>query len=882
VKADTVDLAGIFGNQVRYMVPLYQRPYVWNRDDQWEPLWQDVQAVADRQLDGSTSNDEIPHFLGAVVLEQPRVQTGRVQTRTVIDGQQRLTTLQLLLAAARSVAEEHGLEEARQTFEQFLLNEPFLTRHDGYQYKVLPTQRDRAAFRESMQDGVAAATGAHRMHEAFRYFRSAIGTWLTDLADDTTVREGMDALTTVLWSLVVVVTIDLDASDNPQVIFETLNARGTPLLAGDLIKNHLFQVAMTQGANLEVLYDEQWRHLDTEWWREEVRRGRFTQPRLDSFLSHWLVMRTGGEVISHDLFPAFKRYLADGSKLAADVVSDLERYARVYESFEKEPPGTELGRFLYRLGVMEVTTAYPVLLWLLGPEGIDEPGERSVALGAIESWLVRRLITRMTTKNYNVVFLALLNRLRSIARERAVCGDDVSAYLAGLSGESQVWPSDEAVLAAMRSQPLYGTLVRSRLRMVLEALELASYTELTERVDLQQHLTIEHVLPQEWAAHWPLPPDADPVEARTRRDTLKHTIGNLTLITGKLNPRLSNGPWLEKRDALRKHSLLLISADIRDSDTWDEGRITARSERLARTALDLWSRPPVTAQDTGQGTDGAPHDVAETQGDQSQPVPVQLPDEDHFSAVLATADAAGVGLELRRIVHETRELGLDARPYRGSVLIVPPERPKDFLMTLWPQARDGGMFRVWTSASAFARHVPGVHLEEARAELGSTEGAVELRRGDVDRLLASLRRLVSSARQRGGPREEPPEPAPDVELRHEIDWLIETRAGPAIAPLARDFAREALRMDGVVLRPQGGKGEPSYFQVRHPRFRQVVAYVNPRPTEVHIDYRLPSDHETYGVAVAADYFYGISFKMREAEDLDIALRLLRDALARPE
>lgn len=89
MKADTVDLAAIFGKPVHYLVPLYQRPYVWTREDQWEPLWQDVQAVADRQLDDTRGNDAIPHFLGAVVLEQALVGSGMIEARSVIDGQQR-------------------------------------------------------------------------------------------------------------------------------------------------------------------------------------------------------------------------------------------------------------------------------------------------------------------------------------------------------------------------------------------------------------------------------------------------------------------------------------------------------------------------------------------------------------------------------------------------------------------------------------------------------------------------------------------------------------------------------------------------------------------------------------------------------------------------
>jgi hypothetical protein len=116
--------------------------------------------------------------------------------------------------------------------------------------------------------------------------------------------------------------------------------------------------------------------------------------------------------------PEFKRYLGTGSKRASDVLANLARYGTVHESFEHEPSATELGRFLYRLNTMEVTTAYPALLWLLGPDGIEDPTERQVALTGTESWLVRRMLTRQTTKNYNTVFLALLNRVRDNSRTR--------------------------------------------------------------------------------------------------------------------------------------------------------------------------------------------------------------------------------------------------------------------------------------------------------------------------------------------------------------------------------------------------------------------------------------------------------------------------------
>lgn len=880
MKADTVDLAAIFGKPVHYLVPLYQRPYVWTREDQWEPLWQDVQAVADRQLDDVPGNDAIPHFLGAVVLEQALVGSGMIEARTVIDGQQRLTTLQLLIAAARSLALERELDGPRQMFEKLLFNEGFLVKRGGDELKVLPTQRDRVPFRESIGDGVVASSGGHRMHEAYRFFRSAVLDWAGDGADAEEFTRRLEALSSVIWKRLALVTIDLDPGDNAQIIFETLNARGTPLLAGDLVKNHLFQSATLQGADIDPLYEQYWKVLDTDWWREEIQQGRLRRPRLDTFLNHWLAMSSGSEVVSHQLFPEFKRYLAAGSKQASDVLADLARYGAVYESFEHEPVATDLGRFLYRLNTMEVTTAYPALLWLLGPEGIEDPADRRVALAGIESWLVRRMLTRQTTKNYNTVFLALLKSVRDSARARGARpnGSDVVDYLAGLTGESQFWPTAAAVRSSLQTLPAYTVFPRARLRMVLEALEGGLYTGLTEKVVLPNDLTIEHVLPQEWSTHWPLPESADPFQGRLERDAAKHRLGNLTLVTGRLNPKMSNAPWPEKQASLREHSVMRISTDIRNAMSWDETEIAERSERLADVAVAVWPRPN---DSEAPGNQAAP-DVSATVADGARLLGPPDPENPAaFAQPLAIADEVGVGKELRRIIQVTRELGLYPRPDRYSVMVSPPADKRTYLFTVWPQWDEGGSFRIWKSPAAFASRIPGVTLEAAQAALGSSEEAGVLLPRDTEALLDAIRRLI------------PVDWAPPSfderraalmdlgignleQVPGEILRLIDHRAGAAPEPALR-FAAGALSLDGALLRPQQSKGDPWYFQVRHPKFTQVVAYAHPRPGEIRVEYRLPSTHDTYGLATSRDNFYGIVVVARDEASVEVARQLLNDA-----
>lgn len=586
MKADTVDLAAIFGQPVRYLVPLFQRPYVWDEPNQWAPLWEDIQSVLERQLDDTPANDAIPHFMGAVVLDQVLTPIGMVQARYVIDGQQRLTTLQLFLAAARDLAEETGHAGPAAMLGKLLFNDEFLVKSPEDRFKVLPSTFDRAAFQAAVSNRKAGAseTNGHRMLRGYDFFAERVREWALVPDGGGEAERRFEVLSTVLWKLLAVVAIDLDARDNAQVIFETLNARGTPLLASDLIKNQLFQVAAGRGADVDDLYDREWLALDSDWWRATVQAGRLKRPRLDIYANHWLAMKLGREVVSHLLFPDFKRYLSTRLDEVVDVIKDFRRYADVWESFEREPADSSMGLFLYRINTIEVSTAYPALLWICGPDGIHDLDERMRSLHAIESWLCRRVVVRANTQGYTQVFLGLLNRLRQSATPSAA---DVVGYLASLEGERGYWPVDDQVRNALGSLPIYAVLIRARLRMILEAVEDDMRTGFTEQ-SAPRGLTIEHVLPQEWRVHWPLPHNGDPEEAAKLRDVAKHRIGNLTLVTSKLNPKMSNAPWTEKRDYLNQLSVLLISSDIKASDAWDESTIAKRGEWIAERILRIW------------------------------------------------------------------------------------------------------------------------------------------------------------------------------------------------------------------------------------------------------------------------------------------------------
>lgn len=754
MKADTLTLTKVFYRPVRYQIPMFQRPYVWTQELQWEPLWEDVQALVERQMDDSEANDDIAHFLGAIVLEQIPGQTGFLETRSVIDGQQRLTTLQLLIAAARSVALEHGAVRVAELLGSLIFNDDKLCATPSDRFKVRPTEYDRLAFEAAM--GGVALTGKHegqRISNAFEFFRRRVDEWVRE--EGAPAAERLEALNKAAWQLIECVVIDLDREDNAQVIFETLNARGTPLLAADLVKNLLFQPSSAREPVREDLYDRYWKPLDSDHWRRDIRQGRLVRPRIDVFIMHWLTMTLRREVVIHQLYPDFRSYLKRQEGGSDQVIGDLAASAAVYDRFEAFPHRSQEGQFFYRLGEMDTTTVLPLLLWMWGRNGLPE-SERAIAIRAIESWLVRRMVLRQTAKNYNGIFLALLNRLAAGQAN----GTDVVEYLRHLDHETGGWPDDLAFVEQLKSSPLYQSIVRRRLRMLLEALEEGLGTDLSEHVSRNQ-LTVEHVLPQQWHQHWPLPPADDSEQLAARRDYLKHTLGNLTLVTGRLNSAASNAPWSDKRDTLNRHSVLLISSDVRTAGEWGEPQIEARSQRLAELAVRIWPGP----------------------------------------------DAPEWGL-----------------PPRNRV------------------------------SSAAGPATPQVAA-------------------------------VTADRHNPGPRSAQLPPRVDYEppgLPSDVQELIERRAGAHVADLARSFAHVALSSDGVALRVQRSKNEPTYFQVRSDHLTYVVAYVNPRPKDVRIDFRLPRDQELYGRArlrTNSRDAYAVQLYMSEPEDLDVARRLLTDALA---
>jgi len=626
MKANALAIRDVFDHEHQLFAPLFQRPYVWEKDKQWVPLWNDIKKLAVLLLN-CTSDKEAqnvkPHFFGAIVLDQYPVPIGKPDSRSIIDGQQRLATLQIFFKAfSDCIRDNNNLSLQAKKIKRLIFNEPVQDEADTY--KVWPTNIDRDAYKAvllaenpSHLSKVTQEMGIHMKSsivQAYLYFYGVIEAWLDEATDDDGRYKRVDCLLNAVREKVHLVVIDMDDEDDAQSIFETLNARGTPLLPSDLIKNYLFHQAQSENALMDELHKKYWLEYDKNdgFWRSEYGIGHAKRPRIDLFLQHYLTLKTAGEVPAGGIFAAFKSFAEKVQKPVAWHLENLRDYGRHFKFFmemETSPISAE-GKFYQRLNIMQQTTVYPFLLELYQFTEGDEARtqERIKILGDVESFLVRRMVCRLSTRAYNTLFLDLLKFLLD---KKDFSQQNVRQFLLKQDAESNRWPDDKEFMDSWQKVQIYHAITRPRLRMILLALDEAMFTPLTEKYTLQGNLTVEHIMPQGWEMHWLLTPRENEtpesyLERKQRRNGLVHNIGNLTLLTKSLNPSVSNGPfdnWTDngkdrkgKRDSILEHSAINLNRFLIDAKSWGEDEIIKRGEYLFCIVAGIWKHPTTIAK----------------------------------------------------------------------------------------------------------------------------------------------------------------------------------------------------------------------------------------------------------------------------------------------
>lgn len=621
MKADPFQIGDVLRDAKRFIVPIYQRTYAWTRERQLEKLFDSIEAKARERLAGKSTAH--PHYMGALLLSpRGKFTFGSLPVFDVVDGQQRLTTYQLFIAALRDVAKSIPDASLTERLAPFLLNTDarLMKEPKSERFKLHASRYDRALFqdlveidRDALRKRYPAAffkNGKIRDSEAplplraWWYFRDEAQTFL----DEGVPGERSNRLTALSAALLEdfrVIVITLDESDDAQVIFETLNSGGEPLAAMDLVRNDVFHRAIRGEEDIDALMDRRWSVFEDAFWKQEATQGRLKKPRIDFFLAHTLAAETGKEVLLTELYARYKSFVRERRFPSVEAELDaLVAHAPTYRSLAA-PEGTgALADLARQLEVFDVSTAYP-LAFVIASSDADED-EKAALYRLVASYVVRRALCGLTPKSFNLTFVRVAGYLRAHGVSRA----SFTAAFADSPGDAVRFPGDEALRAALRDREQYGQIPQLRLRYVLGELEKAARGAFDEALGLRDDLTIEHVLPDRWAEHWPLPDGSrapadhivaadDPRHAMIKtRETIKNSIGNLTLLTPSGNPRLGNRPFtvtdpalgLSKREALRT-SLLKMNHEIAAQAEWGEEQIRARADVLATRAIALWPAP---------------------------------------------------------------------------------------------------------------------------------------------------------------------------------------------------------------------------------------------------------------------------------------------------
>jgi len=642
MKAGPIEIGRLLQQRQRFCVPIYQRHYVWTRAKQWEPLWNDIRTKAIECLAGRERR--FSHFMGAVVLEaRGGFSARRVPAFQVIDGQQRLTTFQIFLAAARDYARAVGLATTAEQIAGYLINDKanLMEDADVEIYKVWPTQYDRQLFIDiiagdrkalrkkysqffyARQDKIYDYSTVPPLLGGYGYFYDRIrhSAETDDLDDEFTeapeVEETEEAAKAAadkereikldaIWKALVeefkIVEITLEEGDDAQVIFETLNERGEPLLAADLVRNNIFYRA--EPTQAEKLFATHWKPFENPFWNVEEKQGRYKKPRIEFFLANFIAGQIGGEVNLTKLFSEYKAFVKSRQypSVAAEL-QELERYGAIYRELIERSADSPLVRFSRKLQPWDVTTVYPLVLRIWADDGMPEE-DKAACLDVLLSFIVRRAICGLTNKNYNKFFLTVISNLNDAGWTRKALVE----FLLSQKAETSRFPRDDEFEQRWLSSPAYTMLQSSRTRAVLEEIEKTKRTKYHETTELAPHLTVEHVMPQEWQEHWPLPDGTKPnseqlsnawfateddsiIGAIVKRQRMKETFGNLTLLTSPLNSSVSHGPFVDKRAALQEHSLLVLNREIAQCKKWDENAIAERGSALLSLAKSIWQVP---------------------------------------------------------------------------------------------------------------------------------------------------------------------------------------------------------------------------------------------------------------------------------------------------
>lgn len=539
MQAKETKLQDILEGTKQYIVPLFQRTYNWDKKE-WEILWKDLYELC-------TTENPRSHFIGSIV-NMPTVSVPEgVAKYLLIDGQQRLTTIFIILSLIRNKARENQDAAFADEINNTLIVNPYKKGQDFF--KLMPTQIDRKSY-ICLVNGEPLVSG-NQITKAFDYFEKKLRQTSID----------PEVLKKIITSYFSVVSIVLDVDDNPYLVFESLNAKGRPLSQADLIRNYFF---------MRIHIDEQDNVYSKFWQPMQEALGN----NLTEFIRHFL-MRDGSVVKQDDVYYSLKERV--NPKNAIEYLKELSTFSKYYKCLlsPENETNDELSNHIRRLNTIEVTTAYPLLLLfysLYDNKKITKEIFIDI-LKTLENYLIRRFIAGIPTNQLNKIFPAAIPQLDF----------NVPAYLLeSLKSilQSKGYPRDATFKSSLVSSKLYGAgdrLIKTRL--ILETIE-QHYNHKEEVIF--DNLTIEHIMPQTLSEWWQNYLGED---WELTHELNLHNLGNLTLTA--YNTELSNDDFPTKKQVYA-NSHLELNKYFESINKWDREAIEKRSEHLSNILISIW------------------------------------------------------------------------------------------------------------------------------------------------------------------------------------------------------------------------------------------------------------------------------------------------------
>lgn len=535
-------------NKVLFRIPVYQRNYDWSETN-CNRLLDDVYSIMD-------TGDK--HFLGTIVFMAARSGGFSLQEYIIIDGQQRLTTLMLILKALSMVAEKVGDSCYHEIEEQYLHNKYC---DEEYKVKLKPIKSDNNQFILLLNDKIDDMDEDTHIYQNFILCKERFERWYKQGIKPSQVLEA-------LTKLEIVEIVLTKGEDDPQVIFESINSTGLDLSNADLIRNFLLMNVDDQ----ERLYEEYWLPI------EKKLRKKTDYSNMDAFFMQYIIYKTSKPTNNRQLYNNFVKLFKDNNYTQEAILKELKYYSEIFQAFVygNEKYSETINRLLKNLRILNQTTCYPFLLHVFDDyhkKIIDQATVEKI-LHFILSYLLRRLVCGVQSNSLRGLFTYLYNRIFKVSINKQKYYESINKFLFTISTKDVVPPVAEFE-KSLQTSNVYSN--NALCRFLLIDIENGDSKEILQA----ENLTIEHIMPQTLSSDWSY------IKPEEHEEYL-HTLGNLS-VTG-YNSELSNKSFKEKQEIIKENSkAIVLNSDILDKDIWNIQSIKLRAKRLAGIVMSRYS-----------------------------------------------------------------------------------------------------------------------------------------------------------------------------------------------------------------------------------------------------------------------------------------------------